>query len=167
MSGKSAGQVADGTVVSFHYTLTKANGDVLDSSSGGDPMDYLHGGQNIVPGLERQMTGKKAGDKFAAVVAPAEGYGERQGPGPQPVPRSALGGMKDISPGDQFAAEAPNGDVMPVWVAKVEGDTIYMDRNHPLAGETLHFAIEVVSIREASAEEREHGHPHGPDGHHH
>jgi FKBP-type peptidyl-prolyl cis-trans isomerase SlyD len=159
--------IAPGKVVGFHYTLKSSTGTVLDKSEEDDPMLYLHGAENIVPGLERQMNGKKVGDKFNAEVAPAEGYGERQGKGPQPVPRAAFPEGIEIEAGAQFTAEGPDGELMPVWIAKVEADTVYVDRNHPLAGETLHFQIEVVSIRDATREETSHGHPHGPGGHHH
>ena len=159
--------VASGKVVAVHYTLTNVKGEVLDSSAGNDPMDYLHGAGNIVPGLERQLTGRAAGDRFDVVVAAKDGYGERVGPGPQPVPRSAFPKGAHIEVGTQFMAEEPGKDPVPLWVTKVEPNTIHVDQNHPLAGEELRFAIEIVAIRDASAEERKHGHPHGPGGHHH
>ena len=159
--------VASGKVVSVHYTLTNVQGEVLDSSAGHEPMDYLHGAGNIVPGLERQLTGRAAGDRFDVVVAAKDGYGERVGPGPQPVPRSAFPKGAHIEVGTQFMAEEPGKDPVPLWVTKVEPNTIHVDQNHPLAGEELRFAIEIVAIRDATAEERKHGHPHGPGGHHH
>lgn len=165
--GTAKDVIAVGKVVGFHYTLKSSKGAVLDKSDEGDPMLYLHGAENIVPGLERQLAGKQVGDKFQAEVSPEEGYGTRQGGGPQPVPRAAFPDGMEIEVGSQFTAEGPDGELMPVWIAKVEPDTIYVDRNHPLAGETLHFQIEVVSIRDATREETSHGHPHGPGGHHH
>lgn len=158
--------VADDKVVIFHYTLTDKEGEVLDSSEGQEPMAYLHGAGNIVPGLESQMTGKKVGDAFKAEVAPAEGYGEKQGPGPQPVERSAFPPGAEIHEGMMFAAQMPDGSQMPLWVVGVEGDKIMVDNNHPLAGETLFFDVKIEGIRDANASELDHGHPHGIDGTH-
>ena len=167
MSDSTSQTVVPGKVVTVHYTLTDPAGAVLDSSSGLPPMDYLHGAGNIVPGLEKAMTGRRTGEKFDVVVHAAEGYGERTGPGPQPVPRSAFPTDAEIEVGVQFVAEEPGGDPVAFWVTKVERDTVHVDRNHPLAGVDLRFAIEIVAIRDATAEERRHGHPHGPGGHHH
>jgi FKBP-type peptidyl-prolyl cis-trans isomerase SlyD len=163
----TAPTVGPGKVVTVHYTLTNVKGEVLDSSSGNEPLDYLHGAGNIVPGLERGMLGHAAGDRFDVVVAPKDGYGERTGPGPQPVPRSAFPKGAHIEIGTQFMAEEPGKEPVPLWVTGVEANTIHVDQNHPLAGEELRFAIEIVSIRDATAEERQHGQPHGPGGHHH
>lgn len=157
--------ISAGKVVAFHYTLTDADGDVIDTSSGRAPLDYLHGAGNIVPGLERQLEGLVVGARLDAVVPAAEGYGERQFPGPQAVPREAFPEDVEIHPGMQFAAQGPRGEMIPLWVKKVEAETVWVDRNHPLAGVELHFAVEIVSIRGASDEELAHGHPHGPDGH--
>ncbi len=159
--------VASGKVVSVHYTLTNDAGEVLDTSSGHPPMDYLHGAGNIVPGLEQALSGRKPGDRFDVVVAAADGYGERMGPGPQPVPRSAFPKGAEIEVGTQFMAEEPGGEPVPLWVTKVEPNTIHVDQNHPLAGVDLRFNVEIVAIRDATAEEQQHGHPHGPGDHHH
>ncbi|UXI70372.1 FKBP-type peptidyl-prolyl cis-trans isomerase [Tahibacter amnicola] len=159
-------QIADRCVASFHYTLTDAEGRTIDSSAGGDPLSYLHGAGNIVPGLEKQMTGKSAGDKFDVVVSPEEGYGVRHDEWVQVVPRGAFQGVTTIEPGMQFQAHGPQGP-MSVTVVAVTDDNITVDANHPLAGVALHFAIEVVEVREASAEEVTHGHVHGPGGHAH
>jgi FKBP-type peptidyl-prolyl cis-trans isomerase SlyD len=158
--------VTDGKVVAFHYTLTNDEGEVLDSSEGRAPLAYLQGAANIVPGLERQMLGRAVGDRFTARVAPADGYGERTG-APQSVPRGAFPPEVDVQVGMQFAAQGPNGSVIPLWVVDVADDTVSVDRNHPLAGVTLNFAVEIAEIREATTEELAHGHPHGPEGHHH
>lgn len=158
--------IEDGKVVTFHYTLTTDAGEQIDSSSGGEPMSYLHGAGNIVPGLERQMTGRASGDKFDAKVPPEEGYGMRDGD-PEPVPRQAFPEDVEIQPGMMFRAETSDGRVVPLWVAKVESDTVWVDQNHPLAGENLNFAVEVVEVRDATEEERSHGHVHGPGGHQH
>ncbi len=167
MADSETQTVASGKVVSMHYTLTNTAGEVLDSSSGHAPMDYLHGAGNIVPGLERALAGRAPGETFDVVVPAAEGYGERTGPGPQPVPRSAFPKKAHIEVGMQFMAEEPGGDPIPLWVTAVEHDTVHVDRNHPLAGVDLRFNIQVIAVRDATADERTHGHPHGPDGHDH
>lgn len=159
--------IADGKVVEFHYTLTDGDGNVIDSSSGRDPLAYLHGASNIVPGLERQMADKAVGDKFMAVVPPAEGYGERHEGAGQTVPRTAFPDDLDVQVGMTFMARADNGQQVQVWVSGVQGDQVLIDLNHPLAGATLHFDVEVVTIRDATDEEKAHGHPHGPGGHDH
>ncbi len=157
----------DGKVVQIHYTLRDDDGDVVDSSSGGDPLEYLHGAANIVPGLEAAMEGKTIGDKFKVSVPPGEGYGEVGGPGPKPVPRDAFPDDVELEEGMQFFVRGPDGEPFPVWVISVSDNEVMIDANHPLAGETLHFEVEVIGIRPASKEEVEHGHPHGPEGHHH
>lgn len=162
----SEATIGDGKVATFHYTLRNDKGEVLDSSSERDPLAYLHGAGNIVPGLERQLVGKRVGDRFDAVVPPADGYGVREGE-PQPVDRSAFPAGVPIHAGMMFQAQTPTGEVIPLWVDRVDESTVWVDENHPLAGETLHFAVEVVGIREATESEIDHGHPHGPDGHHH
>ena len=153
--------IEPGKVVFFHYTLTDAAGNVIDSSEGSEAMPYLHGADNIVPGLERQMLGRKVGDRFTAVVPPEEGYGVPEGPGPQAVSRDVFPEDAELEEGMQFHAEDDDGETFPLWIVSIEGDTIIVDANHPLAGVTLHFAVEVVDIRDASEEEIAHGHPHG------
>lgn len=159
----------DGKVVIFHYTLTNDAGEVLDSSQGDEPMPYLHGHHNIVPGLESRIQGSKPGDSFDVTVSPEDGYGVRDKPTTE-IPRDQFAGIEDLSPGMQLFTETPEGDLIPFFVAEVTDEQVVIDFNHPLAGETLHFAIEIVNIREANAEELQHGHPHGLDGtqgHHH
>ena len=159
-------QIADRCVAYFHYTLTNDAGDVLDSSSGRDPLPYLHGKGNIVPGLEKALAGKTVGDKLNVVVAPEEGYGPRIDSLVQVVPKAAFQGVDKLEPGMQFQAESNMGPVS-VVVTAIEGDNVTVDGNHPLAGETLHFAVEITEVREASVEEVLHGHVHGVGGHHH
>jgi FKBP-type peptidyl-prolyl cis-trans isomerase SlyD len=158
--------VADGNVVTIRYTLTVEDGSVVDQS-GDEPLSYLHGADNIVPGLERELAGKKIGDKLTAVVAPEDGYGERDEDPPQRVPKAAFPPGVPLEVGMDFLTETPDGEVAPVWVVAVESESVLIDQNHPLAGETLTFDVEVVGIRSATSEEIDHGHPHGPDGHHH
>lgn len=158
-------QIADGTVATFHYTLTNDGGEVIDSSNGREPLAYLHGAGNIVPGLEKALAGRSAGDAFDADVAPEEGYGPRHKELIQTLPKSAFQGVPEPQPGMQFQGRGPQGPIT-VMVTSVEGDQITVDGNHPLAGQTLHFAIEVTEVREANEEELKHGHVHGADGAH-
>jgi FKBP-type peptidyl-prolyl cis-trans isomerase SlyD len=159
-------QIAENTAVSFHYTLTNDAGEVIDSSSGREPLAYLHGAGSIVPGLESAMQGRAPGDRFEVRVVAEEGYGQRHEGMVQRVPRSAFQGVERIELGMQFQARGPQG-AMSVTVAEVSEDEITVDGNHPLAGQNLNFAIEVVSVRAASEEELAHGHVHGPGGHSH
>ena len=159
-------QIADQCVALFHYTLTNDAGDVIDSSSGNEPMAYLHGVGNIVVGLEKAMTDKQSGDKFEVVVTPEEGYGQRNESLVQTVPRSMFQGVDEITVGMRFQAQSDHGPVS-VIVTEVTDENVTVDGNHALAGQSLNFAIEVTEVRAASAEELEHGHVHGPGGHQH
>lgn len=159
-------QISDNTVVRIHYTLKNESGDVLDSSSGQEPLAYLHGVGNIIPGLESALTGHKAGDNVQASIEPKDAYGERHEELVQSIPRSAFP-VQDIEPGMRFSAGSPDGRDQVVTVVKVEDDIVTVDGNHPLAGETLYFDVEVVDLREATEEEATHGHVHGPGGHDH
>lgn len=159
-------QIAERTVASFNYTLTNDAGEIIDSSEGRSPLAYLHGAGNIVPGLEKEMAGRKAGDRFDVVVAPEEGYGQPNPMLVQTVPREAFQGVDTIEVGMEFQAQTPQGPLS-VVVSKVDAGNVTVDGNHPLAGKTLHFAIEVTEVRDASVEELAHGHVHGPGGHHH
>lgn len=152
----------------MHYVLKDSKGKVLDSSEGQEPLGYLHGANNIVPGLEKQLEGKEKGDKIAAVVEPAEGYGERDERGVQKVGRDQFPDDAPLEVGMQFMAQNEDGNQFPFWVTDVDnGGEVTIDMNHPLAGETLHFDVEIVDVRDATSEERAHGHVHGPGGHHH
>ncbi|MFM8445540.1 MAG: peptidylprolyl isomerase [Methylococcus sp.] len=159
-------QIAHQKVVSIHYTLTNVDGDIIDSSEGSEPLSYLHGFGNIIPGLENALTGREVGDRFSVSVAPAEGYGERDDAMVQAVPRTAFQGVDEIQPGMQFQAQSPEGMQL-VTVIGVEGEEVILDGNHPMAGLTLNFAVEVTEVRDATHEELDHGHVHGPGGHHH
>lgn len=152
-------------VVHFHYTLKDDDGNVLDTSDGRDPMPYLHGFRNIVPGLEKEMIGKSAGDAFEVTVAPADGYGEATTE-PQGIPRDQFPADLDIQPGMAFRAQTPDGQSVQLFVLGVQDDVVVVTPDHPLAGQNLNFSIEIVSIRDASAEELAHGHVHGPGGAH-
>lgn len=160
-------KIAEGKVVSIHYTLTLADGRVVDSSSGGDPLAYLHGAGNLVPGLERQLSGREEGEQLEVEVQPREGYGEIDASGNHVLPRQAFPADAQIRPGMGFHAEDEQGNLMQMWVTGVSDEEVQVTSNHPLAGEVLNFAIEVVDVRDASPEEKDHGHPHGPGGHAH
>lgn len=159
-------QITENTVVSMHYTLTDEQGQELDSSVGQDPLVFLSGAQNIIDGLDKALQGKAAGEKLAVSVAPEEGYGAVHQELIQKVPAENFQGVDDIQVGMQFMAQTPGGE-QPVTVIGVEEDGIMLDGNHPLAGKTLNFDVEIVDVREASTEELEHGHVHGDGGHHH
>jgi len=159
-------QIAQDTVVSIHYTLTDDAGETVDSSAGGDPLFYLHGNGNLVPGLENALEGKQAGDKIKVTVAPADGYGEYDKQLVQRVPRRAFKGVADVKTGMQFQVQSDQGP-RSVTVTNVAGDMVTVDGNHPLAGKNLNFAVEVMEVRKPSEEELAHGHVHGPGGHHH
>jgi FKBP-type peptidyl-prolyl cis-trans isomerase SlyD len=159
--------IADGHVVTIHYRLTLDDGSIADESFGGDPLVYLHGAQNIVPGLERQLAGKKVGDQCEVIVPPSEGYGDYDPAAEQTVPKTAFPPNVELQPGMSFQTRGRNGQPMPVWVRKLDGDQVVVTANHPMAGQQLNFKIEVLDVRRATADEKKHGHAHGPGGHHH
>jgi FKBP-type peptidyl-prolyl cis-trans isomerase SlyD len=159
-------QITQDSVVSMHYTLTSDAGEVIDSSSGGDVLVYMQGHGNLIPGLERELEGKQAGDKLKVRIAPVDGYGELDESLVQEIPRSAFGGVDQIEVGMQFQAQSNHGPHS-VTITKVAGDTITVDGNHPLAGQYLNFEVEITDVRAATEEELSHGHVHGPGGHHH
>jgi len=158
-------QITDKTAVSIHYTLTNDVGEQLDSSRGEEPLVYLHGAGNIISGLEAALTGKSVGDKFDVSIPPAEAYGELVPDMVQVVSRKMFEGM-DVEVGMQFHADVSHGAGI-ITVTDINGDDVTIDGNHPLAGETLNFAVEVVDVRPATADELAHGHIHGAGGHHH
>jgi FKBP-type peptidyl-prolyl cis-trans isomerase SlyD len=152
--------IANGKVVSIHYTLTNDDGETIDSSQGGEPLTYLHGAGNIIPGLENGLVGKSRGDKLCVKVEPELGYGPHVPEMVQEVPLSAFEGIDSIEPGMTFQAAAEDGHTQRVMVTEVTGDTVIVDGNHPLAGQNLTFDVTVVDIRDASAEEIAHRHVH-------
>ena len=138
--------ISDGSVVTMHYKLKNAAGEVVSASDGDNPLVFKQGSQAIIPGLEKDMAGKKPGDKFSVTVEPAEGYGEVNEELYAEIKREAFSGIDDIQPGMQFQAEDDNGNVQVIQVVSVEEDKVTVDRNHPLAGKTLFFDIEVISV---------------------
>jgi FKBP-type peptidyl-prolyl cis-trans isomerase SlyD len=158
--------VAKDKVVSFEYTLKDSAGSVLESSEGGAPLAYLHGADNIIPALEDALDGKSAGDRLTAVIEPEDAYGLRDESLVSQVPRRQMSGIADLEVGLEIEAQTPDGPRI-VCVTGIDEETVTIDANHPLAGETLHFDVAVVEVRSATIEELEHGHVHGPGGHHH
>lgn len=155
------------SVVTVHYELKDGTGEVLDSSSGQEPLVYLHGSNNIIVGLEEQLEGKKVGDNIKAEIAPEKGYGMPVDALVQTVPGDAFGEeIKQVEIGMRFQAETEQGPV-PVVVTAIEDGMVTVDGNHPLAGKDLFFDVSITDIRDATAEEIEHGHVHGPGGHQH
>lgn len=160
-------QIEKHKVVSIDYSLKDDEGTLIDTSEGADPLAYLHGMGNIIPGLENELEGKAVGDTLSVRIAPEDGYGERSDALTQIVPKNMFEGVEEIQVGMQFHAADGNGQTQVVTVAAVEGDDVTIDANHPLAGVHLNFDVKVVDIRDASQEEIEHGHAHGDGGHHH
>ena len=153
-------------VVSIHYTLKDDNGQVLDSSEGKSPLQYLHGNNNLIPGLETELQGKSSGAKFEATIPPEQAYGERNEDFVQTIKKEMFQGVEQIEPGMTFVAQGEGGAQRQVRVTEVEGEDVTIDANHPMAGMTLHFEVEVVDVREGTPQEIEHGHVH-QGGHDH
>jgi FKBP-type peptidyl-prolyl cis-trans isomerase SlyD len=159
-------KVAQNAVVVIDYTLKDNGGEVIDSSEGAGPLAYLHGAGNIVEGLEEALEGKEAGAEVLASIEPAKAYGERHEDMKQEVPKELFGGVENIEAGMQFQSETDQGPVL-VTVVEVTDEIVTVDGNHPLAGVHLNFDVTIREVREATAEELEHGHVHGEGGHQH
>jgi FKBP-type peptidyl-prolyl cis-trans isomerase SlyD len=155
--------IEDKKVVSFHYELTNQEGEQLESSRDKEPMTYLHGTNNIIPGLEKAMVGKSAGDKFQITVEPAEAYGERKEANIQRISAKHFKNLRKLAPGQVVGLQTKQGPVQ-VTVVKIGRFNVDVDANHPLAGQALTFDVEVTGVRDASEEETAHGHVHGPGG---
>ncbi len=155
-------QITKNKVASIHYTLRDNEGTVIDSSAGREPLQYLHGAGNLIPGMEEGLEGKSKGDKFDLKVAPEKGYGEKDDNLIQKVPRAAFGNQ-EVKSGMRFSTN--QGGV--VTVTEVGLESVTVDGNHPLAGVELNFSVEVMDVREATSDEITHGHVHGPEGHQH
>jgi FKBP-type peptidyl-prolyl cis-trans isomerase SlyD len=152
-------QVANQKVTTIDYTLTDANGEVIDQSTDGE-FAYLHGHQNIIPGLENALEGKAAGDEVSVTIEPDQAYGERDDRLLQSVPMDIFPDASQVEVGSRFQAEGPDGQPMVLTVTDVGESEVQVDANHPLAGETLNFEVKVLDVRDAGEEELEHGHPH-------
>ena len=152
-------------VVQFHYAVSEQGAAPVESSEGGEPLAILAGHGNIIPGLEKAMEGPEAGDKFAVDVPAAAAYGEKREGLTQRVPKKHFGEQR-LAPGMQVVLNTNFGP-RAVTIEKVGMSVVDVDLNHPMAGKDLHFDIEIVEVREATAEELEHGHVHGEGGHQH
>ncbi|HVR63226.1 MAG TPA: peptidylprolyl isomerase [Polyangia bacterium] len=154
-------------VVTIAYTLSDDAGEVLESSEGDEPLSYIHGAGNIVPGLERALEGKAAGESVHVVVPPDEAYGPRDPALVQTIPVRQIqtDDRTRIKVGGRYKAWLPAGAAK-VEVTAIDGDQVSVDGNHPLAGQTLRFDVQVLSVRDATPQELAHGHVHGPGGHH-
>jgi len=152
-------QIAKNKVVSIHYTLKNDAGTVIDSSEGDAPLVYLHGAQNIIPGLEKALEGKVSDDALEVSIDAVDAYGEYNKELTQVVPSSMFEGVDTLEPGMEFQAETADG-MQVIRIAAVNGDEVTIDGNHPLAGERLHFDVNVAEVRDATADEISHGHIH-------
>ena len=153
-------------VISFHYTLKDSKGEVLESSHGAEALSFLEGAGQIIPGLESAIGSLKVGDKKSIHVKAADAYGEHDQSLIVQVPRAQIP-KKDVAVGDQFRADSGDGHTQVVVVTAVTDSHVQVDGNHPLSGQDLNFDVEITAVRDATKEEVEHGHAHGPGGHHH
>ncbi len=158
-------KIAKDSVVRFHYTVSEQDQESLESSRDREPLAILIGHGNIIPGLEAALQDREAGDSFGVDVAAAEAYGERRDDMSQRVPKKHFGAQK-LEPGMQVVLQTNFGP-RAVTIQKVGMSVVDVDLNHPMAGKALHFEVEIVEVREASAEELQHGHVHGEGGHQH
>lgn len=159
-------QASKNTVVSFHYDLSDEQGQQLESNQGGDPVAYLHGAGNIISGLEAALEGKAAGDTLEVTLAPDQAYGERRDDLVQRMPMKHFKKVRKLKPGMRLQVPTETGPRV-VVVVKVGRFMLDVDANHPMAGKTLTFKVEITDVREATMEEKHHGHAHGVGGHQH
>jgi FKBP-type peptidyl-prolyl cis-trans isomerase SlyD len=159
-------QIAKNKVVSIDYTLTNAKGEVLDKSSKGRPLQFIHGQGQLIPGLEAVLEGKSAGDALKAQIPAKDAYGDRDEELMQMIPKDNFAEIKDLRVGMELEAEGDDG-VRVITVVGIENENVVVDGNHPLAGMDLNFDVTIVAVRDATEDELGHGHVHGPGGHHH
>lgn len=157
-------QIAANKAVSIEYTLTNDAGEVLDTSAGGEPLVYLHGAGNIIPGLERELDGKQVGDELKVTIEPEDAYGEFSAELVAVLGRNMFEGVDELEVGMQFHASAPDGGMQIVTITALDGDEVTVDGNHPLSGQRLTFEVKVAAVRDASEDEVAHGHVHGEGG---
>ena len=155
------------SVVTIAYTVTDEDGEVIDSSEINGEFAYLHGHENLVPGIETLLLGQTVGAHVVARIEPEQGYGVRDESKMYTIGRDRLPQEQSIEPGAQFPAESPDGERLMLTVTSIDGDQVTLDANHPLAGLTLDFDVHVRDIREATPEEIDHGHVHDGEHHHH
>ncbi len=155
--------IQDKKVVSFHYTLTNQDGEQMETTRDKKPMTYLHGAQNIIPGLESAMAGRSVGDEFQVTLEPADAYGEKKEANIQRISSKHFRFPKKLKPGQIVGLQTRKGPVQ-VTIVKVGRFNVDVDSNHPMAGQALTFDVEVSTVRDATEEEISHGHAHGPGG---
>lgn len=160
-------KVGKDTVVGIEYALHLGDGEIIDRSEAGHPMRYLHGQGQIVPGLEKALEGKEEGTEAKVVIGPEDAYGERDEQAVRTLPREAFPPEAPISEGAEFVVVDDNHNQVPLKITGLKDGNVTVDFNHPLAGKTLHFNVKVLEVRAATADELQHGHAHGEDGHHH
>lgn len=154
------------TVVTLNYTLKNSEGEILDTSEGREPLVYLHGVGGLIPGLEAELEGKEKGNSLNVVIAPEDAYGKRSEDLMHVVPKSGFQGDEEMQVGMQVQLQTEQGPAI-ATIAAIEGENVTLDLNHPLADMELHFAVDVLDLRDATEDEISHGHVHGPGGHHH
>jgi len=159
-------QVEDNKIVVIEYTLTNDSGETIDSSVGGDPLSFLFGNNQIIPGLEDALAGKSTGDKFTTRISPEDGYGPRIEELSQVVSREMFEGVDDIEVGMQFHAQNDGGEMHVITVTAINGDQLTIDGNHELADMHLNFDVKILEVRDATAEEMDHGHVHSDSCNH-
>lgn len=159
-------KIKKNAVVAMHYRLTNNAGDLIDESND-TPLTFIYGIGQIIPGLEAALEGKVANDKLKVKVDAKDAYGERNDAMVQAIPKSQLVGVPNLQVGMQLEAQADENQRIIVTVTEIQDDHIVIDGNHPLAGVELNFDVEIINVREATAEELDHGHVHGPGGHQH
>lgn len=161
-------KIIEKSVVTMNYTLTSDNGDTIDSSIGGEPLAFIHGVGMLIPGLEADLLGKEKGYKALVKVSPENGYGERSDEAVYTVPKSGFQpeNNEELIVGMQVQLQTEGGPALAI-VSEISDEDVKLDMNHPLAGMNLNFDVEVLDVREATAEELDHGHVHGPGGHQH
>jgi len=160
-------KIASNKVATLHYTLKDDKGALIESSVGNEPLTYIHGIGNLIPGLETKLEGKTVGDKLSVVVKAEDAYGERDEELIEEVERTEFDDGEELEVGKEFQYDDEDGNIFHVRVVKMDDKMVTIDGNHPLAGQTLAFEVEVLGVRDASKEELEHGHVHGAGGHHH
>lgn len=160
-------QISKNAVVTLEYILKDTDGVVIDKSSGDEAFAFIQGTGGVLPGLESALEGKQTDDALNVIIEPEEGYGQRDESMVAEVPAKQFEGDGEIMEGMQFQTSAEDGSTKVVTVVKIAEDVVTIDANHPLAGMILNFDVKVLDVRDATAEELEHGHVHGPGGHHH
>jgi len=160
-------KIAPNLVATIQYTLKDDKGTLIESSVGGEPLAYIHGVGNLIPGLEDKLEGKVKGDKLNVTVKPDDAYGERDETLIEIVEKAEFDDGEEITEGKEFQYDDEDGNIFHVRIVKIDGDKVTVDGNHPLAGKTLNFDVEVLGVRAATDDELEHGHVHGEHGHHH